>query len=161
MISPNAPLPPSPVARSVSPALVQSQSGTYANGLSCRKCYLKHLSKASIELSEYLEDNTRYTEYSLCVGDIACAEDHARALGETKQADELRETRSMIMDAPSILHCVKLRDMSAAQMQKIIAEGMDEKARMMPVKKNGPMAARPPEEPARSPSAPKEPGSND
>lgn len=72
--------------------------GDYENSLGCAKCYAKHLAKAIVELGEYAEDSSRYEELSLCMGDIACAEDHAGALGLEEDKEMLRKCRDMIWE---------------------------------------------------------------
>lgn len=77
-----------------------SDSAVDLDSLACRFCYLKHVSKAYVELMEYIEDTSRVAEMALAIGDIGCAEDHARALSLTT-APELREIRRQIPDEPS------------------------------------------------------------
>jgi hypothetical protein len=64
--------------------------------MACGKCLAKHLSKASVEYSEVLEDASRYTELSFCIGDLACAEDHASALGWSDMKDKIRSARESV-----------------------------------------------------------------
>jgi hypothetical protein len=68
-------------------------SSSYDDPMACYKCYVKHLSKASVEAEEYVEDQSRNHELSQCMGNIACAEDHAAALGLTSDKDALRTMR--------------------------------------------------------------------
>ena len=74
----------------------QGYAGNYEDGMACAKCYAKHLAKAIVELGEYSEDTSRIEELSLCMGDIACAEDHAGALGLEEEKNLLRRCREMI-----------------------------------------------------------------
>lgn len=77
--------------------------GSYGETAGCSKCYAKHLSKAAIEYSEYLEDSSRYAELSLCMGDMACAEDHASALGREKDRERIHELRNRAWSADRLV----------------------------------------------------------
>jgi len=77
----------------------QGYTGNYEDGMACAKCYAKHLAKAGVECSEYLEDQTRMTELSLCIGDIACAEDHAQALKRMQDRETLHKIRDRLMSS--------------------------------------------------------------
>lgn len=70
----------------------------YSEGAGCVMCYVKHLSKASIEFTEFLEDNSRYEEFSRFIGDLACAEDHAAALGKDAEKEAIRDIRNRAWD---------------------------------------------------------------
>lgn len=101
------------------PSSIAAAGDGYSGGLGCRMCYAKHLAKASVELSEYLEDNSRYSELAMFVGDVACAGDHASALGEQQEAAELRNIRRSAMSSPSRAMCDRLREMASAQLKSI------------------------------------------
>lgn len=96
------------------------RSDSYSLGFACRKCLFKHLSKAAVELSEYIEDDSRYAEFSLCVGDLSCAEDHARALNDAVLADTIKGVRSSVTDSPSIHQCSRIRDLAAVQAKELL-----------------------------------------
>lgn len=71
-------------------------AGTHSRSVACAKCLAKHLSKAAVEYAEFLEDGSRLTELSLCVGNLACAEDHAAALGRRDFASRIRRARDTV-----------------------------------------------------------------
>lgn len=71
-------------------------SQNYSNSYQCKKCYSKHLSKAQIEYAEVLEDKSRSMELSMCLGDLACAEDHAEALGRLDDKKAIKSIRDRL-----------------------------------------------------------------
>lgn len=75
---------------------VKSGGEEYSESSGCRQCLAKHLSKAAVEASEYFEEQGREAEFSLCIGDIACAEDHAASLGLRDTKVKLRSVRDMM-----------------------------------------------------------------
>ena len=64
--------------------------------MACRRCLAKHLSKAAIQAEEVLEDPGRHMELAMCVGNIACAEDHAFSLGMRSEMEVLRRIRNTV-----------------------------------------------------------------
>ena len=104
---------------------MQGQSGSngnYEDTLACAKCYAKHLSKAEVEYAEYSEDQTRIAELSLCIGDIACAEDHAQALRRTQDKEALRRIRDRIVSSarqdPNVV--AELRNLAVQAMRSVV-----------------------------------------
>lgn len=79
----------------------RSNGDEYSGGLGCAQCYVKHLSKAAVEAAEYFETSGREAEFVLCLGDLACAEDHARALGMERERLEIRSIRDMLWEGRS------------------------------------------------------------
>lgn len=61
--------------------------------LACHDCLEKHLAKAAEQAREVAEDSLRRSERILCIGNLGCAEDHARALGLVDLADAIRAAR--------------------------------------------------------------------
>ena len=92
------------------------RGGSYSEGMSCRMCYVKHLSRAAIELAEYSEDRSRYQELAMCIGDLSCAEDHASSLGLETEVSEIRSVRKSLENGPARSSCDALRDMAARQL---------------------------------------------
>lgn len=84
--------PPMPI-KALSMAVNGAQ---YDNSMACYKCYIKHLSKAAVQADEVVESDGRDHEMSLCMGNIACAEDHAGALGLFNDRERLRMLRDNI-----------------------------------------------------------------
>ena len=85
------------------------------------RCYAKHLSKALVEASEYFEADGRESEFALCIGDIACAEDHARSLGLEAERSTLRGVRNMMWDGRKEAMGV-LGDMAASAVRMAVSE---------------------------------------
>lgn len=121
------------IAKTPSEQDARSGLSDYDGSLGCRKCYAKHLSKAVVELAEFIEDNRRYEELSLCMGDLACAEDHAGALGLDNEKARIREMRAQIWDANTAV-IGGLRTMASRATMSAMVEGV----------KNRAMASRPP-----------------
>lgn len=61
--------------------------------LACRQCLEKHLGAAAVLAGEVAEVPSRRVERVLCAGHLACAEEHARALGWTDFAATIRKSR--------------------------------------------------------------------
>jgi hypothetical protein len=102
-------------------AAVRSGGAEYENTIGCRQCYSKHLSKAVVEASEYFEEQGRESEFALCIGDIACAEDHALALGLVEERRRLREIRDMMWAGDSGA-VAALISMASAAVSKALSE---------------------------------------
>lgn len=81
------------VARS---ATAMPRSVASRDPMACMRCYAKHLAKAAVQAGEVEEDPSRARELAMCVGNIACAEDHAMALGMGDERAALRRIRSMV-----------------------------------------------------------------
>lgn len=89
-------------------------SDSYSDSMGCMRCLAKHLSKAAVEAAEYAEERGRESELALCIGDLACAEDHAKALGLPHEAERIRSLRDAVWhDAGSAAHGI-LRMASSA-----------------------------------------------
>lgn len=73
-----------------------TMSDSYSSSYRCAKCLSKHLSKAAVEYAEAIEDRTRNMELALCIGDLACAEDHAFALGKNDRKAQIRSLRDRV-----------------------------------------------------------------
>ncbi len=83
-------------ARVYSRSTSKTDGNEYDSSLGCWQCYIKHLSKAAVEAGEFFEEEGREAEFSLCIGDLACAEDHARALGLAAERNTIRRFRSQM-----------------------------------------------------------------
>lgn len=67
--------------------------------LACEFCLEKHVAVAQVYAVEYAENQKdRLAERLLCFAHLACAEEHARALGRTDFADKLAAARAAFMD---------------------------------------------------------------
>lgn len=83
-------------------------TSNYGGTYKCMRCYCKHLSKAVIEYSEFMEDQSRSAELSMCIGDLACAEDHAVALGKRDEASRIRMIRGQVWSSnDSVLNDIR------------------------------------------------------
>jgi hypothetical protein len=80
--------------------LPQEENVVSNKGLACDECLNKHLSKAAVLLAEYQTNQEYKLEFKLCVGNLACAEDHALALGQAKRAEAIRKLRKEIVLNP-------------------------------------------------------------
>lgn len=67
------------------------------NPLACERCLRKHLAKALVYAAEAREEDRRDAEAALCVANLACAAEHADALGDPRAA-----TIAALASAPSI-----------------------------------------------------------
>ena len=76
--------------------------------LACEFCLEKHVAVAQVYAVEYAESpEDRTAERLLCFAHLACAEEHARALGRTDFADKLAAARTAFMergDPMPVLH---------------------------------------------------------
>lgn len=97
-------------AEHVGPAPQQAEKAVVetVNGLACSECLEKHLSKAAVLLGEYQSNNEYKLELKLCIGNLACAEDHALALGEIKKAEAIRLIRKEIAAKPLSVNVNKI-----------------------------------------------------
>lgn len=129
---------PAPMAPQIQ--RVQSTGGSqYNDPMACYHCYVKHLSKASVEASEVCESDGREHEMSLCLGNIACAEDHAEALGLSTEKEILRRMRDRIwvfdrtvskeLLEMSVKGIVELRRLEAREADRKRAEEAERKAK--------------------------------
>lgn len=67
--------------------------------LACEFCLEKHVAVAPVYAVEYAEaPKERNAERLLCFAHLACAEEHARALGRTDFADKLAAARTAFME---------------------------------------------------------------
>ena len=80
-----------PPSGSASEYVVRVRS--HAHPLACPACLEKHLSAAAVYAVEYAEDDARKMERKLAIGNLVCAEDHARALGRAPFAERIRLVR--------------------------------------------------------------------
>ena len=79
-------------------------TGSYSSGYACAMCLSKHVCKALVEMGEFVDDRSRSEELALAIGDIGCAEDHAKALNLDQLAVKLRGLRtSLFTDPESVL----------------------------------------------------------
>ena len=117
-----------PSARQQAPAPVGSSS--YDDPMACYRCYIKHLSKASVEAAEVAEDVGRAHELSQCIGNMACAEDHAAALGLQTETEVLRSLRNRVWSADRSVP-KELLDMAASAVVSLrrIEREADERAK--------------------------------
>ena len=101
---------------------------SYSDSMGCMKCLAKHLSKAAVEAAEYAEEPGRDLELALCIGDLACAEDHAKALGLPHEADRIRSIRESVWVDAGAASARILRMASSAvrgSLQRMAAEAAD------------------------------------
>lgn len=75
------------------PGAPAAQSSSYDDPMACYRCYVKHLAKAAVQADEYMEDRSRSHELAQCIGNVACAEDHAAALNLPTDREALRRLR--------------------------------------------------------------------
>lgn len=61
--------------------------------LACAQCLEKHIGAAAVLAGEVAEEPSRLAERVLCAGHLACAEEHARALGWYGFAATVRKSR--------------------------------------------------------------------
>lgn len=67
--------------------------------LACEFCLEKHVAVAQAYAVEYAENpKERNAEQLLCFAHLACAEEHARALGRTGFADKIADARTAFME---------------------------------------------------------------
>lgn len=96
-------------------------SRNYSNSYQCMKCYAKHLSKAQVEYAEALEDRSRSLELSLCLGDLACAEDHAEALNRRDDKKAIKSIRDRLWTfAPGTLQ--EMQRLASEAVKMVLSE---------------------------------------
>ena len=75
--------------------------------LACVRCLEKHIAQAYIYAREWEEARERETEWLLCVGNLGCAGEHARALGRRDYAARIKAARISFADGdPSGVYAV-------------------------------------------------------
>ena len=72
---------------------VASKFAKELNSIACRDCLDKHLGAAAEYAKESEEDYDRVVEFRRAIGNLVCAEDHARALGLYDFAARIRRAR--------------------------------------------------------------------
>lgn len=88
------------------------------SGIACRDCLGKHLAKAAVLAEEVREDGSRSTEKWMAVGNLSCAEDHARALGQHDFSKQIRAARKRFMQSAENANEVEALLPFFAQMEK-------------------------------------------
>ena len=101
---------------------------SYEDPLACSKCYAKHLTKALVQWTEYLEDKTRIAELALCLGNIGCAEDHAAALRLEADRRKLRDIRAHVWDAEFVV-ARELQEAAGEAARRVVQAVTAERAR--------------------------------